>query len=389
MRVGIDASNLRGGGGITHLVELLGVADPRDHGFSEILIWGGRATLERIADRPWLIKSSQPLLDRSLPFRVLWQRFSLSRLARAAKCDVLLVPGGSYAGDFHPVVTMSRNMLPFEWLELRRYGWSMTTARLALLRWAQANSFRRVDGLVFLTRYAHDKVMRIVKTTSGNVSIIPHGTDDRFVTPAREQLPVSKYSIDRPFRVLYVSIVDVYKHQWHVAEAIAKLRANGVPVALDLVGPAYHPALRRLRAAIERIDSAEEFISYSGPVPHVDLPARYRAADACVFASSCENMPNILLEGMTSGLPIACSNRGPMPEVLGDAGVYFDPENPDDIARAIGTLIDAPELRVRLAKLSAKRAQNFSWQRCARETFTFLEGIASARSAKPAAGTLP
>ena len=56
-------------------------------------------------------------------------------------------------------------------------------------------------------------------------------------------------------------------------------------------------------------------------------------------------MPNILLEGMESGLPIACSNRNPMPEALGDAGVYFDPEIVDDIARALRELIDSHTLR--------------------------------------------
>ena len=50
-----------------------------------------------------------------------------------------------------------------------------------------------------------------------------------------------------------------------------------------------------------------------------------------IFASSCESSSCVLIENMASGLPIACSNRGPMPEVLKDGGVYFDPEKPIDI----------------------------------------------------------
>ena len=56
------------------------------------------------------------------------------------------------------------------------------------------------------------------------------------------------------------------------------------------------------------------------------LPEHLREAELFVFASSCENLPNILIEGMAAGLPIACSRRPPMPEVLGDAGESFDPE---------------------------------------------------------------
>src|SRR6266516_4027540 len=235
MRLGVDASNLRAGGGITHLVELLRVADPLRYGFSHVIVWSGQAVLDRLEDRLWLVKSSQPLLDRSLPYRAFWQRVRLSSLARMAGCDVVFVPGGSYVGNFRPMVTMSRNMLPFEWRELWRYGCSLTGFRLMILRWTQSRTFRRADGLIFLTQYARNAVMRVVKTASGRTTIAPHGIEGRFANPPREQLPISQYSVDRPFRILYVSIVDEYKHQWHVAQAIAQLRARDFPVLLDLV----------------------------------------------------------------------------------------------------------------------------------------------------------
>jgi len=375
MRLGIDASNIHAGGGVTHLVELLRVARPLAHGFSQVVVWSGQATLNRIEDRPWLVKSYQPLLNKSLPYRIFWQRFRLSKLARAAGCDVLFVPGGSYAGDFRPMVTMSRNLLLFEWRELRRFGWSWMTFKLLILRITQARTFHRADGIIFLTQYARDVVMREIKTTAGKTTIVPHGINERFVCPPREQLAINRYSVDRPFRVLYVSIIDMYKHQWQVAEAIAQLRESGFPVVLDLVGPAYPPALKRLRGTLERIDPTGEFVRYSGAVPHEELHTRYAQANLCLFASSCENMPNILLEGMASGLPIACSNRGPMPEVLEEAGIYFDPENPREIEAALHTLIEQPAMRNQLALDTHRKARDFSWERCARETFSFLAEV--------------
>jgi glycosyltransferase involved in cell wall biosynthesis len=88
-------------------------------------------------------------------------------------------------------------------------------------------------------------------------------------------------------------------------------------------------------------------------------------------------MPNILLESMAAGLPIACSNMGPMPEMLGEAGVYFNPEQPDRIALAIRQLIDSRQLRADLAELAFQQAQLYSWQRCAAETFNFLAQVAT------------
>jgi glycosyltransferase involved in cell wall biosynthesis len=370
--LGIDASNLRTGGGVTHLIELLRAAQPPTHGFSQIIVWGGQQTLAQIDERPWLVKAPQALLNRTLLYRVFWQRFRLARLAKAAGCAVLFAPGGALGGRFHPVVTMSRNLLPFEWRELRRYGYSWLTLKWLILRVAHARAFRRADGIIFLTRYARDLVMKVVPVAPQKIAIIPHGIERRFARAPREQAGIDRFSDERPFRILYVSIVDMYKHQWHAAEAVGKLRRAGMPVTLELVGAAYPRALARLRRTLNRIDPAGRFVRYSGAVPYRELDRRYAAADLCLFASSCENMPNILLEAMASGLPIACSNRGPMPEVLGEAGIYFDPESVEDIARALGKLIGSPALRSALALASFTRAQAYSWQRCAEETFRFL-----------------
>jgi glycosyltransferase involved in cell wall biosynthesis len=376
--VGIDASNIRVGGGVTHLVELLKAANPSEHGFCQVVVWSGQATLSRIEDRPWLVKSHHPLLDKGLYHRTFWQLFRLSIMAKEAGCNVLFVPGGSSACNFQPTVAMSQNLLPFEWRELRRYGWSSLTLKMILLRWTQSRSFRQAHGLIFLTQYAKDVVMRKIKPISGEAIVVPHGINDRFFRPPREQASISRYSIDRPFRMLYVSIIDMYKHQWVVAEAVALLRRNGLPVKMDLVGPAYPAALKRLRRTMARVDPAGEFLHYAGAVAYPELQAMYADADLCVFASSCETFGQILTEAMSAGLPVACSNRSAMPELLGDAGVYFDPENPRDIARALRELIDSPELRTGKAKASFERAKNYSWERCARETFGFLADIANA-----------
>jgi glycosyltransferase involved in cell wall biosynthesis len=374
--VGIDASNLRAGGGVTHLIELLRACDPQASGFSQVIVWGGHSTLSQLEARSWLEARPLSVLDRGLIHRLLWQRFTLSKLARAAGCDVLFVPGGSYSGAFRPIVTMSRNLLPFEWRELRRFGWSFMTLKLCVLRFCQTRTLRRADGVIFLTDYAYRVLKRLLQITKGETVIVPHGINDRFTCAPRAQAPADRYSLERPLRLLYVSIIDVYKHQWHVIEAVAQLRAQALPVVIELVGPAYPPAMRKLENAIGRWDPNGEFVTYSGAVSHTLLHEKYARSDICVFASSCENMPNILLEGMASGLPIACSRRGPMPEVLGDAGVYFDPESPADIARALRELIDSPSLRAELARRSFNRVLMFSWSRCANETFGFLARIA-------------
>jgi glycosyltransferase involved in cell wall biosynthesis len=380
MRLGIDASNIRSGGGVVHLVHMLAAADPSAHGFEAVVVWAPRNTLARLEDRPWLLKRHEFALERSYPLRAWWQGTRLGRLARVERCELLFVPGGAFVTHFRPVVTMSRNLLPFEWRELWRYGCSMMTLRLLLLRRSQSRSFRNASGTIFLTRYAQNTVRAVTGQLPGESNIIPHGVDERFFQTERVQRSIEQCSAAAPLRIVYVSIVDVYKHQWHVATAAAQLRTEGLPVSLTLIGSAYGPALRRLRKTMRRFDLRAEFLHYAGPVAHDDLPAHYAGADLCVFASSCENMPNILLEAMASALPIACSNKGSMPEVLGDAGVYFDPEDPVSIAQALRQLIASPRLRLQRACAARERARQFSWARCARETFAFLQKVAVKQS---------
>ena len=83
-------------------------------------------------------------------------------------------------------------------------------------------------------------------------------------------------------------------------------------------------------------------------------------------------MPNTLIEGMSSGLPIACSNRGPMPEILKDGGVYFDPENVEEIEKAILKIIVDPFERMSISKKALELSNFYNWKRCSRETFEYL-----------------
>jgi len=320
MRIGIDASNLRAGGGLTHITELLKFADPVRHGFRQIIVWGGKQTLQRLpSDKNGLKLIHEPLLDKNILSRFYWQKTRLSVLARQ-NCDLLFVPGGLYTGNFTPAVTMSRNMLPFEYKEMRRYGLSPTFFRLLLLRYSQSRTFKRAAGLIFLTNYARS-VVKDKSKINGVQTIIPHGIDFRF-------------------------------HQ-----------SPGVQKSID----AYPPALRCLKQTLRKIDPEKNFIQYHGAVPYSQLPDYYHKADAFIFASSCENMPNILLEAMASGLPIACSSQGPMPEILEDGGVYFNPEVPDELADTLCHIIENPALREQCAWSAFHKSQEYSWERCADE----------------------
>jgi glycosyltransferase involved in cell wall biosynthesis len=355
-------------------VQLLAAAEPAASGIRSVTVWGAPDILDQLPDAPWLQPVAPAGLGRNGLSRAWWQQRGLGAAARRS-ADLLFSPGGTYLGSFRPFVTMFRNMLPFDAAERRRYGASVMRLKMELLRAAQTATFRRADGVIFLNDYARLVIRESSIAPAGMDAVIPHGLDARFFTTPSAARPFSSYSTAAPFRWLYVSAVHDYKRPWNVAEAAASLRAAGRPITLDLVGPPYPAALRRLRETLDRVDPAGGFITAAGGVAHRDLPECYRRADAFVFASTCENMPNSLLEAMAAGLPIACSDRQPMPEILGDGGVYFNPEVPASIAAAMVRLMDDQAERTRVSAIARNRATRYSWSRTAKDTFDFLARV--------------
>lgn len=375
LRIGIDASNLLGGGGRTHFIELLAHLDPSNHGIAEVIVWGSDETLSFVQPRKWLRLYPVPELSSSVLSRLIWQRWKLSRLA-SGRCDVLFVPGATYVGSFRPVITMSRNLLPFDHSERKRFGTTWTRFRYHLLERSQRRTFKHAAGIIFLTEYAKEAIAGTMSLTGADTAVVHHGVNAVFEVAPRRQKAISQYSTASPFSWLYVSIVNLYKHQWTVVEAVSELRKQGLPVTLDLVGPAYPPAMKRLEQAIQKHDPGGSFVRYHGAVPHVELAAYYRNADGFVFASSCETFGQILVEAMRSGLPIACSTKSAMPEILREGGKYFEPEDSHSIQETMRGLMLNPQLRESCANKAYQRSKDFTWDRCAHETFTFIVDVA-------------
>lgn len=369
MILGINASRARSGGARAHLIGVLSQVDPAAHGFREVHVWSYGKLLDALPDRPWLVRHGAPALEKGLAAQILWERFALPGAFRGAKCDVLLNVDAGTVARVKPAVTMSRDMLSYEPGETTRYGHDARWLRIIALRHMQNRSLRSAQGAVFLTRYAGEVIQQSAGRLS-NVAYIPHGVGEEF----RREAPARSWPAkgERAIECLYISPVWHFKHQWHVVRAIAALRDAGHDLRITFAGSGDADAIEKLHAAMAEVDPEGAFTRHLGHVEHRDLPGLTANADLYVFASSCENMPNTLLEGMAAGLPIACSDRGPMPEVIADGAVMFDPEDPGSIAAAVKTIIGDPELRTRIATRARDLAAQYSWQRCARETFDFL-----------------
>jgi len=314
-------------------------------------------------------------LNKSFLWSFFYQVAILSKKAKKKySCDVLFVPGGTFFGSFRNIVSMSQNMLPFEKEESNRYPSWKTQLKFKILNYTQGETFKKSKGIIFLTKYAQEYISNAIKLNINSRVIIPHGINLSFLNEPKKQKDIAECTINIPFKLLYVSVVTVYKHQWNVVEAVLRIRNEGFPITLDLVGTHTEESLIKLQQELEK--DIYNCVHYKGLVPYEKLDDIYKDADAFVFASSCENMPIILIEAMTAGLPIACSNYGPMPEVLGESGFYFDPLKVEEIYLSIKKMLTSKEEREQYAWESYNKSINYTWKECSDKTFEYLSVMA-------------
>lgn len=379
--IGIDASRNRSGGAKAHLRGILEPLDPPAHGIAEVHLWSTRELADVIPDKPWLIKHCPPALERSLPAQLWWQFRRLRIEAAAAKCDLMFATDASTAGRYEPMVVLGQDLLSYEPSATRLYGFSLARVRLLAILLLQNLAFRASRSVIFLTRHSAATIQKSCGRLA-RVEIVPHGVGEMFRVPPdspRKPWPTA----GAPIACVYVSNAELYKHHAPVVRAVAALRARGHNLTLTLIGGGTGRAQELLERQVSISDPGGAFVRQLEFLPHGTLPALLADSDIYVFASGCEAFGITLLEGMAAGLPVACSERSSLPEILEDGGTYFDPEDDASIASAIERLLLEPSLRTTVSRRAREIAAAYSWSRCSRETFTFLTRTARAVRENP------
>ena len=110
-------------------------------------------------------------------------------------------------------------------------------------------------------------------------------------------------------------------------------------------------------------------------IPDSDMPAVYNAASLLITPSFYEGFGLPALEAMTCGTPVIVANRASLPEVVGEAGILIDPEDPTDIANKIEQVLGDEQLQQHLREAGMERASRFSWERTALATLGAYRNI--------------
>lgn len=369
LKVAIDATRVKSGGGIAHLMGILNIDNIESHGICEVHIWAYRKLLDKLPEKKWLVKHCPKVTEQSLIKQIYWQAFKLADEIRRAGCQILFAVDASTFSRFKPMVVLSQNMIPFEEGFTSIYGYDKSGIHQRLILQVQKRAFKFSDAVIFLTQHAAKRI-QIFTGTLKNYKCIAHGVDVVFKkTSPQKQWPTDNQT---PIKCLYVSPIWEYKHQAEVVRAIKILRNRSYNVTLTLTGGGNREGQKLLLKQLQISDPECQFIEILKFIPHEEIPELIAQADVFVFASSVETFGITLLEGMSIGMPIACSNRSSLPETLQDGGVYFNPQEEESIANAVQMLIDDEHLRNKLSVRAKQLSLTYSWDECANQTWDYI-----------------
>lgn len=356
----INALSARMGGGKTYILNLLNNLPEFEH---KIYVVCPDKSL--IPDDPRVIYISTKIAARNILLRAFWEFFYLPVLLLKLNATVLFVPGGMDFTFFtfrKPKITMFRNMLPFDKAAIS----NLPTRRLRLknyvLKFLMIRTMRSADHVIFISRYAKNIVEGQVSLKGS--SLIYHGIESSFT-------PNDTVKVGYEY-LLYVSRFEPYKNHLNLIKAYKELSVSiRMRYKLVIVGELMEPAYSICAKYIEA-HGISDFVVIRGKVPYSELPKIYNGAALFVYPSSCENCPNILLEAIGCGAPIAASKCEPIPEFLNDAGAYFDENDYEDIFRCLNEVLLSPALMSSMKKESRILGAKYSWEKTAMETWACL-----------------
>ena len=264
-----------------------------------------------------------------------------------------------------------------------------TTTRWPLFYWFKYLNYqflvwlvvKRAKKIIVPSNYWKKELVQRFKLKPEKIVVTYEGVEKKFqssVLSFKSLVKIlSKYKITKPF-VIYTGSLYPHKNVERLVEAVKLINQFPIPnyqfpITLVIVC-SRNIFYERFRKKVKEM-KAEKYVNLVGFVPDEELVALYQEAEAFVFPSLLEGFGLPGLEAMAVGLPVISSNASCLPEIYGEAALYFDPHDVNDMAEKIKKVVGDTRIRETLREKGYKQVKNYSWQKMAKKT---LEVYASA-----------
>lgn len=239
---------------------------------------------------------------------------------------------------------------------------------------AKRTAVQRADHIICISEHTRADLLNIYQVPATKVSVVHLGCE-----AVEQQSVVPDIRATRQTRpyLLYVGLREGYKNFENFLRAVAQ--APALLAEFDVLafgGGAFTTAEQHLISTLGFKPS--QVLQQAGD--DAALSTAYQNAIALVYPSAYEGFGLPPLEAMARSCPVVSSNTSSMPEVIGSAGEYFDPQSVYSMSSAIEAVVFSSERTQQLIKLGRERVKLFTWQRCALETRAVYQAVLNASS---------
>ncbi len=322
--------------------------------------WEAEKSLQFALPEAWRV--------RAIPFPRLWTHVRLSSEMVMRRPGVLFVPS-----HVVPLLHPRKTVVTVHDLGYFVYPQAHTRLSRFYLRVSTWFSVRSAKRVIAISQATKRDLAKYYGVPVGKIRVVYHGCDPVF-KPVRDEKALedvaARYGVGRPY-CLHVGTLQPRKNLGVLVEAWRLLRERvEQPPALLLAGKRgwlYESLFEQVKRA-----GLDDLVKFADYVEHDDLPAFYSGALALTFPSLYEGFGLPPLEAMSCGTPVICSNATSLPEVVGDAGILLNPTDVEAWADAVQSIAENADERERLSQRGLAQARQFTWERCARETWDVL-----------------
>lgn len=359
MRIGIDARIVhysRGGirNYVIHLLDALAAVDSR----TEYYVLHSRKDRHPPVPGP----NFRPVSCWT-PSHHRWERWMLAAEISRLRLDIL------HSTDFiPPLFGYRRSIITIHDLNFLHYAQFLTAESRRYyndqIEWA----VRRADHILTDSQATCADVVSLLDIHKARVSVVHLAAHSGFRPMSGQESAdiVAQYGLTSGY-ILFVGTLEPRKNLPGLLQAYRIVRDRGSSSAPLVVvggkGWLYSEIFERLR----QLDLTD-CVKFIHGIPDSDMPAVYNAASLLITPSFYEGFGLPALEAMTCGTPVIGANRASLPEVIGEAGILIDPEDPTDIANGMERVLTDADLRQHLREAGIKRSSMFSWEKTALAT---------------------
>lgn len=316
----------------------------------------------RTSPEEWFLSLPPNFKIKVLPFPIFWTQLRISWEMIWHPPDVLFVPASTLP-LVHPHSVYTEHDVA--WIYYPEIFTFYMRWFHRIFSWLARSSSTKI---IAISNNTKQDLIKHYHTPAEKIAVVPHGyqkTNRDFShlnADVAKQLP-EKY-------ILFLSTLQPRKNLVGLIDAFRELKQEHpeLPHKLVVVGKAGW----KYEESLHAIEQNKDIVVYLGRVDDEDRWPIFNRADLFIHPSFYEGFGMWILEAFECGVPVAVSNNSSLPEVGGDAVVYFDPNHKDQIKAAILKVLQDPQLAKNLVQKGRDRLPEFSWDKCAQQTLEVL-----------------